>query len=333
MTLLNSLRRLSFLPVRMPSVTLNPLQVSAAAVLSLLALAGICAASLSGRGAGARSGEGTLSSTLPLSFEPNRGQSSEDGVQFVARGPGYVLHLNEDGPSFQFTSATRISGAWTKPSLALKLVGVKKSKATMLGLDEQPSKSSYYSGSDPKKWVTDIPNFSRVERHGVYKGIDASYHGSQGQLECEFKIAPRANPGTIVLEIMGGRNLWLSTRGDIVFTVEDVEMRLHRPTAHQDVKGARQAIASHYHLKGNLISVIVGTYDAAKPLIVDPILSYLEFLKLQGANSVPSAPSFPAESFTIEHDSSKRTTASLAMAIYKSVIQQSATQPSFTKHP
>ena len=311
-------------------VTLKPLQKSAVAVLSLLALGAFCSGLLA-RGEGGRPGEGAFSSSLPLSFEPNRGQS-EDDVQFVARGPGYALYLNEDGPSFQFSSTAGTSAGRTKPSLALRLAGVKRSKATMLGLDQQPSKSSYYSGSDPKKWVTDIPNFSRVERRGVYEGIDASYHGSQGQLECEFKIAPRANPGTIALEIMGGRNLRLFPRGDIVFTVADVEMRLHRPTAHQEVKGARKAVAAHYRLKGNLISIVVGTYDAAKTLIVDPILSYSGFLKLQDANSVLAVPSFAVKSFAIELDSPKRTTPSLTVAMHRSVIQQSATQPSFTKY-
>ena len=306
----------------MPFVTLNPLRKSAVAGLSLLALAGFCTAGLPARGKGVRSGEGALTSSLPLSFEPNRGQS-EDGVQFVARGPGYALYLNQDGPSFQFSSAVGTSAARTKPSLAIKLAGVKRSKATMLGLDEQPSKSSYYSGSDPKKWVTDIPNFSRVERRGVYDGIDASYHGSQGQLECEFRIAPRANPGTIALEIMGGRKLRLSTQGDIVFTVADVEMWLHRPTAHQEANGARRAVASHYRLKGSLISIIVGTYDAAKTLVVDPILSYSEFLKLQDANSVLARPVEPSAT---ELGWSKQTTASLAVAIHKSAIQPSLTQ-------
>jgi predicted DNA-binding protein (UPF0251 family) len=315
--------------IRMPYMTLNPLQKATVAGLSLLALGVFCTAGLLAPGDGARSGEGTPSSSLPLSFEPNRGQS-EDGVQFVARGPGYALYLNEDGPSFQFSSATETSEPRTELSLALKLAGVRKSKAIMLGLDEQPSKSSYYSGSDPKKWVTDIPNFSRVERRGAYEGVDVSYHGSQGQLECEFKVAPRANPGAIALKIMGGRNLRLSTRGDIVFTVADVEMRLHRPTAQQEVKGARQAVASHYRLKGNLIYIVVGAYDAATTLIIDPILSYSGFLKLQDANSFPAAPSFAVESFATELDSSKRTTSS--SAIHRSVIQQSVTQPSFTKH-
>jgi hypothetical protein len=312
-------------PIRMPLIILNPLQKSAVAGLALWALAGFCTAGLSAREEGAHSGEGTVSSTLPLSFEPNRGQS-EDGVQFVARGPGYALYLREDGPSFRFYSATEISGG-AKPSLAIKLAGRKRSKAHMLGLDEQPSKSSYYWGSDPQKWLTDIPNFSRVERRGVYEGIDASYRGSQGQLECEFKIAPHANPGTIALEIMGARNLRLSPQGDIVFTVADVEMRLHSPTAHQELNGVRQAVASHYRVKENLISIIVGTYDVAKTLVVDPILSYSGFLKLHDANSIPAAPSFPVEPFAIELDSSKRTNASLAVAIHKS-----ATHKSFTKY-
>jgi hypothetical protein len=300
----------------MPFISSNPIQKSAIAGLTLLVLAGVCTAGLSAREEATHSAAGAVSSSLPLSFEPNRGQS-EDGVQFVARGPGYAVYLSEDGLSFRFSSASEISGG-TKPSLAIRLAGQKRSKAHMLGMDERPSKSSYYSGSDPKKWVTDIPNFSRVERRGVYEGIDASYRGSQGQLECEFRIAPHANPGIIALEIIGARNLRLSAEGDIVFTVADVEMQFSRPAAYQEVNGARHGIASSYRMKGNFISIAVGTYDPRKTLVVNPVLSYSGFLKLQDANSVPAALPDPARSFAIELDSSVRSKNYLSVAIQKS---------------
>ncbi len=261
--------------------------MSARASLALLALTALWVVASRAREVGNRSGEGSASVELPLSFEPNRGQS-ENGVQFVARGPGYTIYLNEEGSSFQLSSAMGESAGKIKPLFAVKLAEQKKSKSNLLGLDEQPSKSSYFTGSDPKKWLTGIPNFGRVARRGVYEGIDVTYRGSQGQLECEFKIAPHADPGTIALEIIGAHGLLKDPRGDVVFTVANVAMRLHRPTAYEKVNGASQAVATHYLVKGNLITVRVGTYDPGKILFVNPVLSYSGFLKLQDANSVPT---------------------------------------------
>jgi hypothetical protein len=265
--------------------TVNQLRNAAQTGLAVLALTASWVVGSQAREVVVRSGQASVPLDLPLSFEPNRGQSG-DGVRFVARGPGYILYLNEEGPSFQFSSAIKASAGSEKPLFAMKLAGQKKSKS-FLGLDEQSSKSSYFTGSDPKKWFTDIPNFGRVAQHGVYEGIDVTYRGSQGQLECEFKIAPHAKPGIIALELIGAHHLRRDTHGDVVFTVENVEMRLQRAIAYQGVNGASHAVASHYLVKGNLITLRVGIYDSAETLFINPVLSYSGFLKLQDASSVP----------------------------------------------
>ena len=282
----------------MLSIQFNALGKSAQAV-AIFAVTVIVAVGSSARETNSRSGASSASPSLPLSFEPNQGQS-KNGVLFVARGPGYVLYLNEQGSSFQFSSGIGMSDSPT-PLFGISLAGAKKSeksKTNMLGMDEQPSKSSYYTGSDPKKWFTGIPNFSRVERRGVYEGIDATYRGSQGELECEFKVAPQANPGTIALEIVGVQGLRREAQGDIVFTIANVEMRLHRPAAYQETDGSTQsAVTSRYVLTGNIVTLRLGPYDRRKPLFINPVLSYSGLLKLQGANSLPGALSLPQELF------------------------------------
>jgi hypothetical protein len=270
-------------PMRMQS-TLNEFRKAAQVGLAVLALTAGWQAGSQAREVGLPSEEASVPLDLPLSFEPNRGQSG-DGVRFVARGPGYILYLNEEGSSFQFSSAMKTSAAQATPSFAIKLAGQKKSKSKLLGLDERPSKSSYFTGSDPKKWLTDIPNFGRVARNGVYEGVDVTYRGSQGQLECEFTIAPHAKPGTIALEIIGARHLRMDGRGDVVFTVANMGMRLHRPTAYQGMNGISHAVGSHYVVRGHFITLRVGIYDPGEILFITPALSYSGFLKMQNAGS------------------------------------------------
>jgi hypothetical protein len=269
----------------MLSTIQHKLRLSTRLGIAMLTLTAIWAVGSACRESGTGSAKDPANPDLPLSFEPNQGQS-EDGVQFLARGPGYVLYLDEEGSSFQVSSAT-ISGARREPLFAIKLAGEKKSTADMFGLDEQPSKSSYFTGSDPKKWHTGIPNFRRVARLGVYRGIDLTYRGSQGQLECEFKIAPHVNPGMIALEVVGARELRRDAEGDVVFTVANVQMRLHRPAAHQEINGASRTVASHYLVKGNLITLLVGTYDPRTILYINPVLSHSGFLK-QDATAFPT---------------------------------------------
>jgi hypothetical protein len=228
--------------------------------------------------------DGSNSIDLALTFEPNLGQG-ESGVQFVARGPGYTLYLNEEGSSFHFSSPVRPSTDTKRPPLSMKLVGQKKSDSALQGFDERPSRSSYFIGSDPKKWFTGIPNFGRVFQRDIYEGIDVTYHGSQGQLDYEFKVAPHAQPEAITIAILGADHFHRNSQGDLLFSVANAQMRLQRPFAYQDVNGVAQPVASQYIIRKNSLSFKVGKYDPSRPLIIRPVLSYSGYLKLQDARS------------------------------------------------
>ncbi len=55
--------------------------------------------------------------------------------------------------------------------------------AQFRGEGEQPSKSNYLFGNDPKKWVSGAAHYGRVRQAGVYPGIDLVYHGDNSELE------------------------------------------------------------------------------------------------------------------------------------------------------
>jgi hypothetical protein len=152
----------------------------------------------------------SFSAKLPLSFEPNLGQA-DPRVKFLARGPGYTLFLTEDeaalvlqkpGVRIAFPFTPTLSPKLPPPSLlGLKLLGANfDGKAA--GIDELPGKTNYFIGNDPKKWRSNVPTYARVRYENVYPGVDVEYYGNQGgQLECDFVVAPGADPGTIALEI------------------------------------------------------------------------------------------------------------------------------------
>jgi hypothetical protein len=272
----------------------NELRTSAILAVASLLFVGACtveAAAPEGKPkTEIRSADASAALDLPLSFEPNRGQTDER-ARFIARGPGYVLLLTEAGSSFRFSQTAAGSGLSTNaPLFEMRLARPKKPDSQLLGLEVQPSKSSYFVGADPKKWLTEIPNYARVAQQNVYAGIDVTYSALQGQFECVFKIAPHAEPGSIALEMLGAQNLHKSSDGDLIFTVANVEMRLHKPFAYQEIKGSvNQPISSRYVVRNNVVSFAVRKYDSRKTLFIDPILSYSDYLKLQEAGSVPAS--------------------------------------------
>ena len=110
---------------------------------------------------------------LPLSFEPNAGQTSRQ-VEFLSRGQGYTLFLTRDAqavlvlgksaPKRTPAQATDKLSALVKPQpvaalpavVRIKLVGGKRTPQVE-GLEEFPGKANYFIGNDPKKWRTNVP--------------------------------------------------------------------------------------------------------------------------------------------------------------------------------
>lgn len=136
---------------------------------------------------------------LPLSFELNSGQA-DPRVRFLSRGNGYTLFLTKDEAVLAMQEA---EGSL----LRMNLVGA-SAAAKVVGLDELPGKSNYLIGKDPKKWRTRVPNYAKVRYEGVYPGVDLVYYGEQGgQLECDFVVAPGADPRAIALTIAAAKQV------------------------------------------------------------------------------------------------------------------------------
>jgi len=227
--------------------------------------------------------------SLPLFFEPNQGQTDPQ-VRFLARGAGYSLFLTGNEAVLELQQSAvgrRPSAVGPQPSVVspqlstnnvirMRLDGA-NSSARVSGGELLRGKSNYFIGNDPAKWHRNIPQFARVNYAGVYPGVDLVYYGNQGQLEYDFRVAPGADPGQIVLNFDGASarldsgNLVLSTgQGDLLF---------HAPRIYQQEGNTRKAIAGSFRqLAGNKIGFALGAYDRSRELVIDPTLSYSTYL-------------------------------------------------------
>jgi hypothetical protein len=229
---------------------------------------------------------------LPLHFEANHGQT--DGqVKFLSRGRGYVLFLTPTEAVLALKNhQSAISSQPSAPNrqrkepseaartvLRMKLLGA-NSAPNVVGLDELPGKSHYFIGDNSKKWRTNIPHYSKVRYEGVYPGVDLLYYGTnQRQLEHDFVIAPGVNPGTIRLGFEGVNRLTLDVQGNLILHVAGGEVIQHAPLIYQQIGSVRKAVSGGYVLKGDKqVGFDVAAYDASRPLIIDPPLSYSTYL-------------------------------------------------------
>jgi hypothetical protein len=215
---------------------------------------------------------------LPLAFEVNQGQAPA-GVDFQSFGAGYALSLSAGEAVLSLRPGPGVGGSQSAADvLHLQLVGA--NAAAVSGLDPLVTRSNYLVGSDPSQWRRNIPNFDRVDYHNVYPGIDVAYYGNQGRLEYDFTVAPGADPSAIRLAIQGARGLALDGAGDLVISTAAGDVIEEAPVIYQVVNGVRQPVSGRYVLLGSAGSATpqvgfqVGAYDHARPLVIDPVLSY-----------------------------------------------------------
>jgi hypothetical protein len=226
---------------------------------------------------------------VAMGFEPNAGQTDAN-VDYMARGQGYSVFLtpSESVVSLQAprsqspeagagkASATLTTGA--PAVLGMQLLGADPG-AHRVATGPLPGTSNYFVGSDPQQWRTNVPTFGQVAYQGVYPGIDVDYHGTQGQLEYDFVVAPGADPAAIRLGMTGADKMSISPEGDLVLSTPNGEVRHHRPAVFQDAKDGRQAVTGDFVIKGDKeVGFQLGAFDPSRPLVIDPTLAYGTYL-------------------------------------------------------
>jgi len=231
---------------------------------------------------------------LPLSFEANHGQS-DPRVKFLSRGSGYSLFLTDSSAVLALTrqdgsSATHAGakGNAPKPASAsqarktdvvqMKLAGTNPD-VHVAGADQLPGKVNYFIGNDPAKWRSNVSTYSKVQYAGVYPGVDLVYYGNQRQLEYDFVVAAGADPKPIRLEFAGAKKLKLTADGDLTISAANGEIAFHKPVLYQIKDGLRQPVEGRFSLLAkHAVGFALGYYDHAKPLVIDPVLSYSTYL-------------------------------------------------------
>jgi hypothetical protein len=211
---------------------------------------------------------------LPLSFEANQGQTDAQ-VEFLSRGNGDTLFLTPTEAVLHLKKAPENDEA----VLRMQMVGASPSPR-ILGQEALPGRVNYLIGKDPASWRTNIPTYGKVAYEDVYPGVDLVYYGNQRHLEYDFVVAPGADPRQVKLAFKGTSHIEVNPEGELVLQMANGTIRMHkRVLIYQEIDGARKPIGGGYVLKaGQTIGFQVAAYDAAHPLIINPVLVYSSYL-------------------------------------------------------
>lgn len=165
----------------------------------------------------------------------------------------------------------------------MRLAGANASPA-LEAADPLPGRVDYFRGSDPARWLTNIPTYSRVRAKGVYPGIDLVYYGNQTRLEYDFVVAPGANPGRIHLRFDGVQTIRRDLEGNLILSTEAGSVTQRKPIVYQQIAGERREVAGRFVVNRRDVSFALGPYEKSAPLIIDPVLSYASYLGGSGTD-------------------------------------------------
>ena len=221
-------------------------------------------------------------SKIPLSFVPNHGQTDKK-VKFISRGSGYSLALAPT--TFTLVVANprgndaHVAHSRASASVLQATLLGGNAVAKLTGHERLLTRTNYFTGSDSRKWKTNIPNYAKVKYSGVYPGIDLIFYGNQDLLEFDFTVSPGADPSRIALGFDGISGLRVDEKGDLLLRTEAGEIRQSRPIVYQQIDGARRIIPASYLIKDKKqIAFQIANYDRSKPLVIDPTLAFSTYL-------------------------------------------------------
>jgi len=236
---------------------------------------------------------------LPLSFEPNAGQS-DPSVRYLVHAPGGLLFFTpsevvlrlqeragESAPS-PLVSEQRESTNHERSSrgatVRMSFVGANPGSNIVAG-SLQPGKVNYLIGNDPSKWYIDLPTYANITYRELYPGIDLEYVGQDGRLKGTYTVAPRTDPSAIKWRYAGVQNMWVDDEGNLQLVAtnsgngEPITLTETAPVAWQEMNGRRLMVDAHYTLaRDGTVGLALGSYDPSLPLIVDPTIRYSTYL-------------------------------------------------------
>ncbi|HYP40888.1 MAG TPA: SBBP repeat-containing protein, partial [Chloroflexia bacterium] len=235
---------------------------------------------------------------LPLSFEPNAGQT-DPSVSFMAHAPGSTLYFTdaevvialqtgmatgESGPASLLSAREQRPPAPSEPSvLRLQFIGADTARITNEG-SALPGRVNYIQGQDKTKWHTNIATYPSIAYENLYPGIGLRYMGKGGNLKGTYIVNPNADPSKIRWRYAGAQSTTLDGEGRLRIEIgvaggQPVTLTEDAPVAWQEIDGRLIPVDARYQLAGDgVISFLLGAYNPAYQLTIDPTISYSTYL-------------------------------------------------------
>jgi PKD repeat protein len=235
---------------------------------------------------------------IPLYFIENQGQM-EQRVKYYEKNRGHGIYFTEAGVTFTLSSpevkavadaatgGVREARGEQEAPLVIELKPLGASdNAKLVAEDAQSARVSYFIGSDPKQWKTNLSTFKSVSYQEIYPGIDLKFYGNEKQLEYDVIVKPGADPSQVRLLCNGAKSMEVTDQGELSISIGDNKSIVHKkPSVYQIIDGKRIDVDGRFVLEAqaggsqnNVYGFEVASYDKECDLVIDPVIDYSSYL-------------------------------------------------------
>lgn len=144
------------------------------------------------------------------------------------------------------------------------------------GVGVQGGAYNFFLGKDRRQWASNAHAFSAVVQQDLYPGIDLRFHSGGDVLKYDVVVASGTDPQQVKFTYEGAHGLALKDGLLHVSTSLGV-MTEAVPLAYQIKNGKELKVECRYALKGSEISFVLGAYDQALELVIDPVLAFASY--------------------------------------------------------
>jgi hypothetical protein len=202
----------------------------------------------------------------PGAFEVRSDGTHSRQTSFVASGRRYIAHVRSDG--FEVRRGMRDAAA-----IDIRFAGAQLGETAELSGKSEATLSLF--GAQPGSAIASLwQRFSVSTFRGIYPGIDAKFHATDGDLELDFLLKPGSNPDSIRLVAANSTRFAVdASTGDILVTHENEHFRLHRPRAFQPTDKGQTEIEVRAITDGRSLHFELPHFDHALPVVIDPLVA------------------------------------------------------------
>ncbi len=218
-------------------------------------------------------------SRLPIAFVEERDARSGAAL-FRLRQGALAAAFEHSGFEVGLAGFGSPPGAPTAPaSLRFSFEGA-ENHARLQGDGALSARTNVFHGSDSRAWATKLPTFPALVLWGVHPGIDVRFHGDQGVLQYDLKLAPDACLSDFVVRVDGASDLRLDSAGGLLVETPIGVLRQRAPkTWEVGASGELRIVSSRFRLLGSdRFGFEARRADASAALVVDPGLEYSTYL-------------------------------------------------------